>query len=122
MYQTELANCQRYYETSYAIGTAAGSNTTPQAVNAGYATATTLADYCTSLPFKVNKRASPTMSYYKDDGTANIWTAVSTGNITPNNQWVGTVSFAPYYSNPGTAFTVNRFYSAVGNWAASAEL
>ena len=121
MYGAELANCYRYYETSYVPTTAIGSNVIPQAVNAGYATSTSLVDYCTSLPFKVNKRASPTMSYYKDDGTANVWTAVTIGNITPNNQWVGTVSFAPYYT-AGAIFTTNRFYSAEGNWAASAEL
>jgi len=116
----ELILCQRYYETSYPLGTATGSNSTIQGGNAGYATSTTLVDYGTPIPFKVNKRASPTLAYYRESGTANIWDSPA-GSLTPNNQWVNSVSFAPYYT-AGAIFTTNRFYSGVGNWAASAEL
>jgi hypothetical protein len=119
-YGTELALCQRYYETSYPPTSAVGSSAQPQGVNAGYATSTTLVDYCTSIPFKVTKRATPTMSYWQDGGTSNVWTS-AIGNLTPNNQWVGVVSFAPYYT-AGAIFTTTRFYSGAGNWAASSEL
>ena len=63
-FTTELQLCQRYYETSYDVGTAVGS--------ASWAGSTTVPPSSSSRhvgpSFKVTKRASPTVTIYSTSG------------------------------------------------------
>jgi hypothetical protein len=106
---TELALCQRYYEKSYALATAIGTNTTVglhQGVN------TNDGNQVTGLRFLVAKRAIPTMTVwskggtlatvsntsYSDSANAGTWVAgdisefgfrviVGSGGLGANNSW-----------------------------------
>jgi hypothetical protein len=89
-YGTELALCQRYFETSYNAGTAVPTNTDSGAI--WFCPTGSRLIY--SYPFKVTKRASPTTVFYStadsatgnyrnDTGATNV--AVGTGGITGTN-------------------------------------
>ena len=87
---TELALCQRYFETSYDSGTAVPTNTQNGAI--WFCPTGTRLVY--SYPFKVTKRASPTTVFYSpadsatgnyrnDTGATNV--SVATGGILGTN-------------------------------------
>jgi hypothetical protein len=89
-YGRELIMCQRYYETSYDSGTAVPTNTGNGAI--WFCPTGTRLVY--SYPFKVTKRASPTVvfyspsnsatgNYYNDTGATNV--SVGTGGILSTN-------------------------------------
>jgi hypothetical protein len=64
-YGTELAMCQRYYEQSYIEGTAPGTATTTNQATGRWAYIDGTADALTAhFPFKVTKRAAPTVTFY----------------------------------------------------------
>ena len=79
-YSDELARCQRYFETSYPVGTAPGATQThcPLSLNAK---ANQFRDW---QDFKVTKRAVPTMKFYSPDtGTVDkFYNANSTSELT----------------------------------------
>jgi hypothetical protein len=118
-YPVELAMCQRYYEKSYNIETAVGTNTSTGltrltiAQNSIYARAT--------IFFKVPKRAAPTMTFWLSDGTSNQWTwdQIGVGSeadaITGNTPETHSVIF----ETNGISATRNN---ASGHWAAAIEL
>jgi hypothetical protein len=121
LYSKQLADCQRYYQMSYDVGTAPGTST-----NLGlYAFGVALNGATTgpgSIPFKVNMRAAPTISYWDGAGNASKLSYGSAGsqtnNVTPSGAptQLSTTGFA----HPGQAAAGN-----VTNWihyAASAEL
>lgn len=117
-YPYELALCQRYYEKTYDIDTAAGTST---ATNIYFVTGgqvgTTTMQY--SIPFKVTKRVSPTMTLYRGDGTSNSWAFASTGGVVTNR----TVSAAAQSTNAFLAEqTAAVEYRASGHWVADARL
>jgi hypothetical protein len=72
LYSQELANCQRYYETT---ATNATFNITHTQVQTVWNTS-----YCTSPQFKVTKRAAPTVVIYSRLGTAGQVSATNTGS------------------------------------------
>jgi hypothetical protein len=116
---TELTMCQRYYEKSYNVETAVGTNTSTGlqrltiAQNSIYARAT--------IFFKVPKRAAPTMTFWLSDGTSNQWTWDQIGvgseadTITGNTPETHSVIF----ETSGISSTRNN---ASGHWAAAIEL
>jgi hypothetical protein len=116
---TELTMCQRYYEKSYNVETAVGTNTSTGlqrltiAQNSIYARAT--------IFFKVPKRAAPTMTFWLSDGTSNQWTWDQIGvgseadTITGNTPETHSVIF----ETNGISSTRNN---ASGHWAAAIEL
>ena len=122
-YGTEFQLCQRYYEKSYNVDVAPGTNT-----GAGdsflpllYANASVL-DYGGNCYFKVSKRANPTIAYWKEEGTSNVWswfTGSSSGTATPVTNRSGTNSFTIYATGSGFS---NTTYIAAGQWTASSEL
>ena len=110
-YGTELALCQRYYESSYDIGTAAASATTTGlrlwswAINGsnggnGF------------VIFQVPKRTAPTVAIY--DGAGNV-NKVSTSNAAANPPYTNNVAQqgAPY--NITTNGFIHAGQGAVGN-------
>ena len=121
---TELALCQRYYEKSYNVDVVPATNTGAGRVfvTALYQSAGLL-DYGGSVPFRVSKRANPTISYWREDGTSGSWewaTAAGSGNLTAilTNR-VGTTAFSTYAT--GSGFTNTPFVIS-GHWVASIEL
>jgi hypothetical protein len=123
-YGTELALCQRYYESSYDIGTAAAAATTTglrlwswaiNGSNGGNG----------SVVFQVPKRTAPTVAIY--DGAGNV-NKVSTSNAAANPSYTNNVAQqgAPY--NITTNGFIHAGQGAVGNvfnyahFTASSEL
>jgi hypothetical protein len=123
--------CQRYYEKSYDQGTAPG--TTGNLGNGFVGNCSALAastagnvDGITSLPFKVTKRAAPTMVAYAFDGTVN---AVTPLGGSPNRTGVtgfanardtGAFQFMSFNNTSATAITAG--FNLAFSWTASAEL
>lgn len=115
--QQEITLCQRYYEKSYSLTTAPGTNTTVGAVSF-YAGSAYLV--IGNQPFKVEKRAVPTMSIYTPAGTLGsvfkfddsssistiIWEYTSTSNTGRISKGAGGMSAGTY----------------VWQWVADAEL
>lgn len=121
-YQTELALCQRYYEKTYDIDTIPTTNinngmmyTTSSTNNAGFIFLT--------CRFAVPKRyAGYTVTFYRNTGTANVWTYARSGtsaDTTMNYTYVGTNAFTAYTSNIGVGWVVAEVY---GHWVCNAEL
>jgi hypothetical protein len=109
-YGTELALCQRYFESCFPIGTAPASN-------AGYFGASLMAGSSngSSLlggqPFKVTKRTAPSVTFYRVD---------STGNAFDNG---GTAVTSALTDTGLSAYTTTLTNSRTQvNWAVTAEL
>jgi len=131
-YGQELALCQRYYETSYAISVTPGTGSITG--NAGGIFTSSLAGSTTgnvtftpfSIQLKVSKRAAATMVLYDFDGTANamrIYPAdakktgvTSVANITET----GSYQFLSFDNSSATAITAGNGCAA--GWTAAAEL
>jgi hypothetical protein len=118
--QQELVLCQRYYETSYDIGTALGTVTNNGAARTYITNLNTSAhNTCIPVTFKVTKRAVPVVTLYS-----------------PANGSVGNVSDAATASSPpatpspigmsGMSVTCSLVSATVINvlshWTAEAEL
>ena len=119
-YGQELALCQRYYEKSFDIDTAPanGSNTTSVATLAGVFGACALNGGVASafIPFKVQKRAAPTITAF---GNSNgHW-------ICNGTTWTANV-FAPQtpgtFGIPLTQQQVAAVAAMAGHWVATIEL
>jgi hypothetical protein len=126
-YGTELALCQRYYETSFNAGTAPANNVTDNF--SGTQTAYTANNGNTqNISFKVTKRASATITYYssniKASPTANQWqyyngSAWVDATATQTNRSSDSF-FNAFYITSG--FSAGQSTNFFGGWAASAEL
>jgi hypothetical protein len=109
-YNTELAMCQRYFESCFPIGTAPASNlgTMGGTLLAGASDGSSIYGFSS---FKVPKRAQPTMTLYNTSSSgsnfANGGTPLAT---TIDSNGIG------YYT---TTISGNR---SPLNWAASSEL
>ena len=118
---TELALCQRYYETNYSNGIATGStsNTSTYDFIGGSSTGGNILQ---TIQFKVSKRASPTVTGYNSaTGALGTWdyvTATASAAGTVTFDLTGTYSFRAYVA----AGSNNVVARQTGNWVASAEL
>ena len=118
-YGQELALCQRYFEKSFAIETAPanGANTTSllTEVNSArnYSSGSTSNDGST-IPFKVQKRSTPTITAYGN--SSGQWLTTGNANAGLTVIVVGDWGFNVYQTFSG-AITCMR-----GHWTASAEL
>jgi hypothetical protein len=120
-YGTELALCQRYFEKSYNTTVAPATNTS-EGVVYNYGSTDQYASLVTSVPFRVEKRAAPTMTAYLASGTSGSWDygrSGATGTATVNFYALGTTRFTQYMSIGASAYS-SAYCS--GNWTASAEL
>jgi hypothetical protein len=120
-YQTSLANCQRYYEKSYAQGTVAGTALSYPA-NSVYFNGwnTGSAQKVLTSSFIVVKRTAPTITYYDQAGTSGKITTLDTGGTATNG-----VSIALGYVDDSRygAGANNGTYAGINyGWTASAEL
>lgn len=128
-YGTELALCQRYFETSFDTGTAPTSGVSFTNSAAHNFTAYGSSN-CRSgnIPFAVVKRTSPTMTFYRTDlsGSNNnswqwfngsVWTNTSTATVKVNSTCQ---SFSAEVTS--SSMTSSYSYIGAGNWTASSEL
>ena len=126
-YGTELALCQRYYESNASAGQVPANGL---AVLDGYKQATYTAGelYLNDIYFQVAKRATPTITYYRagQNATNGTWAWYSSGwqdSATTTTDSAGTHSFGVLIHNTtGANLTVQNSYITQGVWAASAEL
>jgi hypothetical protein len=125
----ELEKCQRYFEKSYNYDVPIQSNTT-QGISQGTdqgvsATATNGIE----IQYKVLKRATPTITTYRRDGSAtnpSYWQCYvgTTGNYFPVLVDLGSRSnrsFLPYFTS-ASGLTLNGAHVVNGHWTASAEI
>jgi len=106
---TETTMCQRYYTKSYQLATALGTATVLGMV--GGAVGLSNLGGTTTIPFPVQMRSAPTMSFWDSAGTASLMTATANGstmingntttpngpfNITQNNFWITANGIATY--------------------------
>ena len=120
--QGELAACQRYFERSYPQGVATASATTDNNI-AWNAVSTTSNRNYVWVPFKVVKRAAPTITVYSPiTGTSgklyNALTSAGDKNATAN--YIQDASFAIYLGPTDGANAVGDLLLA--QYTASAEL
>lgn len=91
----ELILCQRYYEKSFTVDVTPGAGgATPIFVAARYTSATTAA--LAGIPFKVTKRAVPTITVFAPSGggAGQIYDSISGATPAAANAVVGTNSFS----------------------------
>lgn len=121
-YPTELAMCQRYYETSITGTAVANQVTAPSRMVATSFTSTSLNQ---NISFKVTKRSVPTITTYTASGLpgtgffdayiGGVWVTGTLNGITAYfNSFDIDFNVAP-------ATTPNSSYITAGNWAASSE-
>jgi hypothetical protein len=105
----ELVLCQRYYEKSYDIDIAPGSNIATNGRSAVYfsGTSDTAGNMITHVSFNVLKRGTPTITFYRNNGTVTMTTTQH-----------GNRGFCPYANVGGN----NISASFNGSWTASAEI
>ena len=118
-YGRELALCQRYYEKSFAQGTAPAYN---QAFN--FTIGTVYVGTSISIPiipFKVTKRAAPTMTFY---GISTSGWRYYAGGFANLSAFEGTAQDSYFYAEGSGTSGLSQYQSTIigGNWTASAEL
>jgi hypothetical protein len=118
-YGTELGLCQRYYEKSFAQGTAPAYN---QAFN--FSTGTVYVGTSISIPiiqFKVTKRAAPTMVMY---GISTSGWRYYAGGFSNLSAFDGLANDTYFYAEGSGTSGLSQYQSTIigGNWTASAEL
>ena len=128
--QAELALCQRYFEKSYAQGTNPGAvGVFGTGIIAGVNTlATTTAGAvfgAGQAPFKVTKRATPTMNVYDYDGTINAFRIypidAQKNNVNGFNVFGDSGGMYLFVSAASTP-AIPTGSAIMFNWTASAEL
>lgn len=124
-YGTELALCQRYYEQSYAYGTASGA-----ASAGGYAASPTASNTVavgqaySQICFNVAKRAAPTVTLYGyQGGSAKVSAWNSGADLSANSGIPYTTSTQGFnaYNGAGVTVTTTNF-GVIYHWTASIEL
>ena len=117
LYGQELINCQRYYQKSYAQGTAPGTNTSfGCATFREYGTNVYLPNFQRSLI--VTMRGSPTITWYTTGGTAGSVT-VGVGTNTINTQYDLSDASTGWMLINGSVSSGSQIYA---QFTASAEL
>jgi hypothetical protein len=122
-YGEELALCQRYYEKSYDIDIAPGSNIATNGRSAVYfsGTSDTSGNMITHVSFCTPKRSIPTITFYQNDGTLGVWNynkSGTSGTVTMVTTQHGHRGFCPYANVGGN----NISASFNGSWTAASEL
>jgi hypothetical protein len=121
LYSQELANCQRYYEKSYAQGTVAGTAVSYPVIGMSFnGMSNTSGQKYVISTFKVTKRASPTMTYYDIAGTSGKISTLDIAGTNTNN-----VNIALSFVNDslyGAAPSNGTHTGITYDWTASIEL
>lgn len=129
--QTQISYCQRYYEKTYDIDQAVGTNTGTGTVYVPEAGANATTVQYGTVSYKVPKRTTPTITSYTASGTSGSWQVRDNGgginaNGTTDIDQVGTTNFririTSITGSPITASSSSNWYIAYGHWVASARL
>lgn len=102
-FQEELLKCLRYYEKSYEQGTAVGNNNRAGLVGPGIYLGGSFISYL-SVPFKANKRAAPSFTFWDGAGNQNAYSVGLTSNWNPEND--GAVMNVPPFLGSTTGFFI----------------
>ena len=125
IYGTELANCQRYYQQSYAQGTVAGTATSVNQWYGGSFATSSTATYGSTVPFLVEMRATPTVLAYNDSGTSSrvsyAYGSGTSGSSAPTYFATGTRSFGVYHGG-ASGLTTGNAVELFCQFTATAEL
>ena len=108
----ELALCQRYYEKSYNLSEAPGSNTGNSYGMPVYFSPAASANY-PSVPYSVRKKSAGAVTIYRNDGTSG---AIDGGT----NPAAGAVDLGETGFKVNSTFAADTLYK--WHWAADAEL
>ena len=112
-YGTELALCERYFQTSYDIGVAVG------AVSSSGATLQTVAgtNYTVFQPYRVRMRTDSTVTTYSPatGASGKVYNSSGSADVTATVNQTGQAGFS-WYPTIGTALNINA------HWAANSEL
>jgi hypothetical protein len=124
-YGTELALCQRYFEKSFAQGTAPteGIDNNFQTGGVGYAGNGL---YIPNVGFKVTKRTTATVTIYRPNvvatnGNFAVYNA-TTGAWNSSTTTVNSANDTTFSCNLSSNITQDKGYAILGAWTASAEL
>jgi hypothetical protein len=119
--QGELAACQRYYEKTYNVGVAPGTNT-GDGLFALYGGSDAFNNYQTTIPMQVAKRnLSYSVATYSESGTASTWNYARSGassTFGPVIDLKGNRTFR-LYGSVGAAYVV---VGSSGHWVVDNEL
>jgi hypothetical protein len=116
----DLARCQRYYEKTYALGTAPGTSSTGQR-HAGSTDAGS--NFVIHDRFCVKKRTTPTITAYTNTGTSGSWGIDASGLSTSavaNNYGINDSRVGLYFTFGGSRNFVSAHTD--GFWVADSEL
>lgn len=122
----ELLLCMRYYEKSFAYGIAPYHSGYLEGFSlAGIGVNNTATQVTCGIPFKVEKRVSPTITFYRAQGGTTVdgnWATWDTGdhlNLVPT-----ATSFSTKFQVVlgATGLTAGQACKVFGNWTADAEL
>jgi hypothetical protein len=117
---TELALCQRYFETSADFGNNAQYDGQQIVVGVGGTTFGGAVAFCQGKPFSVRKRTAPTVVLYYQDGSAgNVYRIDSAAKIAAVALYLNPAGFLYTYSST-SAF--NQGYGYYYSFTADAEL
>jgi|SRR5215471_1897901 len=120
--QAELTRCQRYYEKSYDIGTAPGTaaGTSSAGLVLWGITVNNITTASNIQPYKVTKRANPTITMYSGTTGASgkVRDAINNTDVTPSVALGGLNQFS-FFVNPSTAGININIQS---QWTADARL
>jgi len=129
-YGTELALCQRYFETNFNYGTAPAAGVS-FANSSGhvFSAYTTTNARSEGILFAVPKRGAPNITFYRtslngsNDNSWNLYINPAwTNSSTPTGQSTGG-NFASFQADATfSGMSTGSAYIGAGNWAASAEL
>jgi hypothetical protein len=119
-YGTELALCQRYFETSADFGNNAQYDGQQIVVGVGGTTFGGAVAFCQGKPFSVRKRTAPTVVMYYQDGSAgNVYRIDNAAKIAAVALYLNPAGFLYTYSST-SAF--NQGYGYYYSFTADAEL
>jgi hypothetical protein len=131
-YGHELSLCQRYYEKSFSIGTVPADNINQSALNV---TQFLLCSYggtaavSQNFSFLVQKRSSPTMTFYNQyafgsaNGTVGQWKSYNGSWQSTSNLAINQTTDKGFITSMNLAAgTTGQTYFSAGEWVASSEL
>jgi hypothetical protein len=121
-FTTELTLCQRYFEKSYDLATAVGS-VTDNGQHLTRASAQAGGAWGNNIFFKVEKRAAPTLTFYRaSDGYVSYWSYNT--NSGSSSSVMNAVSIATSQCRLNGATTISAFQAVefYGHYTISAEL
>ena len=121
----ELARCQRYFCKSYRLADAPGTDTANGAHHE-YGSTDYYGNIVTQIPFPVNMRSSPSMTFYKAGGTAGSWVSNRSGSQSNSDNTMNTYRpserHTGAYCRAGASAAGFQAGTMAGHWTASSEL